>query len=281
MYNIYAVCDIRCLFCADPLTKGSSKDPGESIAAVVGTVDSSASQYVSYVRPQGSSRLETVHCLEEAMFRLLGSFRERNGGALPEHIIVYRDGVADNQFEEILEKELSNIQLAIVSHKAAMQREAGEAYVSIPVKIAFTVCQKMHHSRFVCESPNGPAKFTNLCPGVLIDSSSAINSVTSAKYNEFYLNAHVAIQGTGKAAKYSLLYDEIGLKMMELQLLTYWLTYMYCRCNRSVSVVTPVYYAHWAAKRARHQLSGGASLEEISQLSDEWAARPFSTMNFV
>ena len=252
--------------------KGSTKDNGPSIAAVVGTVDRSACQYVSYVEAQGSG-LEFVDGLATVMFKLLGSFKERNGGHMPKHLLVYRDGVADSQFEGVLEKELTCIQDAILQHGAENI-----------VKVAFVVCQKNHHTRFVCSPQSNGEDHTNLCPGIVIDStdrSSSSNSVTSAVYNEFYLNSHTAIQGTGKAPKYSLLYDEIGMKMIELQLLTYWLSYMYCRCNKSVSMVTPVYYAHWAAKRARYQLNGGATPNEIGLISDSWAAKEFSTMNFV
>ena len=34
------------------------------------------------------------------------------------------------------------------------------------------------------------------------------------------------------------------LQLSELELLTYWTTYLYCRCNKSVSYATPAYYAH-------------------------------------
>jgi hypothetical protein len=37
-------------------------------------------------------------------------------------------------------------------------------------------------------------------------------------------------------------------QLSELELITYWSTYTYCRCNKSVSLATPAYYAHWAAK---------------------------------
>jgi hypothetical protein len=39
--------------------------------------------------------------------------------------------------------------------------------------------------------------------------------------------------------------------LSEIQLMTYWLTYMYVRCNRSVSYPAPAYYSHWASRRAR------------------------------
>jgi hypothetical protein len=236
----------------------------------VGTVDRSACQYVSYTRAQ-SGGLEFVDGLSDLMFKLLGSFKERNGGQMPKHLLVYRDGVADSQFEAVLANELTAIHDAILAHNA-------------DVKVTMVVCQKNHHTRFVCAPESASGMHTNLCPGVCIDStdrSGTSSAITSAIYNEFYLNSHTAIQGTGKACKYSLLYDEIGLKMIELQLLTYWLSYMYCRCNKSVSVVTPVYYAHWAAKRARYQLAGGAMPKEVAEISQIWADKTFATMNFV
>ena len=58
-------------------------------------------------------------------------------------------------------------------------------------------------------------------------------------------------QGTAKPCKYALIFDEIGFKLSELELLTYWTTYLYARCNKSVSYATPAYYAHWASKRAK------------------------------
>lgn len=49
--------------------------------------------------------------------RLFEAFKSRNG-AIPSHLIVYRDGVADGQFEQVLSIELpgtvaSNVRAAI------------------------------------------------------------------------------------------------------------------------------------------------------------------------
>lgn len=74
---------------------------------------------------------------------------------------------------------------------------------------------------------------------------------------DFYLTAHAAIQGTTRPTHYYVLLDEIGFKADELQLLTYRLCYLYCRCTRSVSLVPPAYYAHLAAERGR--ILGGLS----------------------
>jgi eukaryotic translation initiation factor 2C len=243
-----------------------------SIAAVVGSVDGSLGQYVAHISAQ-ERRLEIVDALEEAVYRLIGSFRERNGNTMPEHIIVYRDGVSDTQFASVLERELTSIKAAIDGYKT-----------DVKTKVSFVICQKAHHTRFVYESASQGAM--NLCPGVCVDGSvdsslDASNNITSAAFNEFYLTSHTALQGTSKPTKYSLIYDEIGIKLSELELLTYWITYTYCRCNKSVSMATPCYYAHWAAKRARCLLSAGASETELNKISTIWADTKYSSMFFV
>ena len=54
---------------------------------------------------------------------------------------------------------------------------------------------------------------------------------------EVYLTSSEAIQGTRNLlAIYVLIYDEIGLKLSELELLTYWTTHLYPRCTEGVSI---------------------------------------------
>lgn len=86
--------------------------------------------------------------------------------------------------------------------------------------------------------------------------------------------------GTSRPCKYSLIHDNIGFKvsaklnastatsfaelntcavpccaqMAELELLTYWTTYLYARCNKSVSYATPAYYAHVSTAPQQHTI---------------------------
>lgn len=46
------------------------------------------------------TREEPVNSIRDGFFELLDVFSKRNNGNYPKHIIVYRDGVADNQFNE-------------------------------------------------------------------------------------------------------------------------------------------------------------------------------------
>ena len=59
--------------------------------------------------------------------------------------------------------------------------------------------------------------------------------------------------------------------MSELELMTYWSCYLYARCNRSVSLVTPAYYAHWASRRAKNLFAAGATQADLINISDLWA----------
>jgi eukaryotic translation initiation factor 2C len=134
------------------------------------------------------------------------------------------------------------------------------------------ICQKRHKARFAYE--NSEKNYVNCCPGVCVDASGGDYSVSSALVNEFYLNSHNAIQGTAKACKYSLIYDEIGFKISELEILTYWVCYLYARCNKSVSLATPAYYAHWASKRAKSLFAAGARDIDLGSISNLWANAP-------
>jgi eukaryotic translation initiation factor 2C len=258
----------------------SHPDPSQadkpSLAAVVGSMDGRLSQYVAHLSAQ-SSRTEMVSALEDAIVCQLEAFRSKNASSrLPETIVVYRDGVSEGQFQEVLDKELPAIH-------GAFER-LGVVDLGKAIKVAIIVCQKRHHTRLCYEERDAGGQVTriNSCPGVVIDARSGEHSITSAVYNEFYLNSHTAIQGTAKACKYTLLYDEIGFKLSELELLTYWSTYLYARCNRSVSYATPAYYAHWASKRCKDLFASGATDEDLREITTKWS-RPgnSSSMFFI
>jgi eukaryotic translation initiation factor 2C len=232
----------------------SHPEPGmqrESMAAVVGSVDGSATKYVAHISAQ-TGRQEMVSALTEAMDCLFKAFRARQKNRMPETVIVYRDGVSEGQYDQVLQVELPQIQQAI----------AQQGYEEGAVRVVVVVCTKGHRTRLVCQE-NAGAEYVNPCPGLVVDSA-----ITSENLNEFYLNSHAAIQGTSKPCRYTLLYDELGIKMSELQLLTYWTTYLYARCNKSVSYATPAYYAHWASKRGKELLAAGASATQLRQISD-------------
>ena len=241
-----------------------------SMAAVVGSIDGRLNQYAAHLSAQTSGK-EMVSALEDAICSLLTVFKSRNANKFPEHIIVYRDGVSDGQFQTVLNEELPQIQGAI--ERMGYTRES--------VKITIVVCQKRHNTRLVYEENTGSERqFINPCPGLVVDARGGANSITSAVLNEFYINSHAAIQGTAKPCKYALIYDQIGFRLSELELLTYWTTYLYIRCNKSVSYATPAYYAHWASKRCKDLAAVGARNEELKAITDQWTRPGIPTTMF-
>jgi eukaryotic translation initiation factor 2C len=247
--------------------KGSGRP---SMAAVVASMDTNLSQFATrlLIQPPG----EMVLDLCDAMVALFTTFKQKNGNHMPEQVILFRDGVSEGQFPHVLDKELPQIKEAI----------ALMGYKEDFVNISVIVCQKRHKSRVVYEgkNSNGEPTFINPCPGLLVDARGGNKTIVSATYNEFYVNSHVAIQGTAKPCKYSLIYDEIGFRLSELELLTYWSTYLYIRCNRSVSYATPAYYAHWASKRCKDLVAVGASGDVLREISEKWSRIGIPTSMF-
>lgn len=251
----------------------SHPDPGSdrpSIAAVTGSIDGCGSQYVAHISSQ-IGKTEMVACLEDSIYSLFQAFKNKNGGQYPKHIICYRDGVSDSQFDVVLDHELPAIRGALARH----------GIMEGTCKILVLICQKNHHTRLVYEESIQDSRFHNVSPGIVVDACGGMDSITSSTQIEFYLNSHATIQGTSKPTKYTLIYDEIGMKLSEIELMTYWLCYLYARCTRSVSIATPVYYAHWAAKRGKNIMAAGGTPEDLKKISDLYSMKDANPMFFV
>ena len=63
------------------------------------------------------------------------------------------------------------------------------------------------------------------------------------------------VTGTNKVAHYYVLVDENGFGSDGLQLFSYWMCFLYCRCTRSVSYAPPAYYAYLAAQHGRYLIN--------------------------
>lgn len=82
--------------------------------------------------------------------------------------------------------------------------------------------------------------------------------------------SHGGLLGTSRPCHYQVLIDENKMSPDVLQQLTYNLAYIYPRSTRSVSIVSPAYFAHHVATRARAHI--GADMDDdqsviISELS--------------
>jgi len=213
------------------------KSSKPSIAAVVGSMDSKASQYLCEIRLQNTGQVEEIiSSMEEVTKKLLTQFRKKNSGRKPEKIIFYRDGVSEGQFLIVLNQELAAIRRACVSLE--------EDYNP---PITYIVAQKRHKTRlFPVNSRDGVGRNQNVPPGTVVD-----HTITHPTEFSFFLASHEGIQGTTKPTSYHLLWDDADMKSDDIIKMTYYLCHTYARCERSVSYPAPTYYAHLAAFRAR------------------------------
>ena len=168
-------------------------------------------------------------------------FYNSTGGCKPERIILYRDGVSESQFLQVLNQELIAIRAACLSLE--------ETYKP---GITFIAVQKRHHTRlFCCEKKEiKETRSGNIPPGTTVDAG-----ITHPTEFDFYLCSHQGIQGTSRPSHYHVLWDDNKFDADELQSLTYQLCHTYVRCTRSVSIPAPAFYAHLVAFRARYHLT--------------------------
>ncbi|XP_028968806.1 protein argonaute-3 [Galendromus occidentalis] len=213
-----------------------------STVGIVGTRNRNATLYNAYMRaqakPPNSADKEVIQpqILKTAMDKLLRGFRE-GSNAIPQRIIVYRDGVSNGQFNAVLDKELR----AIVETCQALNKDYRPT-------ITFITVQKRHDTRLfptkVTKNHKGDEK-QNPIAGTVVD-----NTMTGSRVWSFFLVSHEGIQGTSKPAHYTVLRDENNFTNDQLQSLTYYMCHTYGKCPRAVSLPAPVYYAHHVAFRA-------------------------------
>ncbi|CAF2623092.1 unnamed protein product [Rotaria sp. Silwood2] len=233
--------DVFMFFGADVTHTTCSRDK-PSIAAVIGSIDSTSTQYASRVGEQypahGRISLEIIKDLYQMATDLLKLFAQKNG-CFPNKIVFYRDGVDDGHFQKVLDNELR-----------ALHNACKALYMNNPLpKITFIVVKKRHNTRFFVREPNPNSNIkimNNVQPGTVV-----YTDIVHPQGFDFYLNSHAAIQGTSRPILYHVLYDEIGFSSDEIQSLTYYLCHSDVRCTKAVSVPAPVHYAHLAAYQSR------------------------------
>lgn len=130
----------------------------------------------------------------------------RNTHFKPTRIIIYRDGVSEGQFVNVLQSELRSLR------EACMMLERG-----YQPGITFIAVQKRHHTRlFAAEKKDQVGKAFNIPPGTTVDVG-----ITHPTEFDFYLCSHAGIQGTSRPSHYHVLWDDNNLSADELQQLTY------------------------------------------------------------
>ncbi|XP_077512226.1 uncharacterized protein LOC144123233 [Amblyomma americanum] len=94
-------------------------------------------------------------------------------------------------------------------------------------------------------------------------------------------NDELSFQGTSRPSHYYILWDDSSFTADDVQNLSYYLCHTYARCARSVSIPTPVYYAHLAAYRAKNHVMSKVDVSSSSSDSSGGSADSVSTSQYV
>ncbi|KAL8960845.1 MAG: hypothetical protein Q9193_002514 [Seirophora villosa] len=217
-----------------------SVEGAPSIAGVVASIDGHYGQWPASMRAQ-KSRQEMIAELQAMFKERLTLWEKHNRGALPERIIIYRDGVSEGQYRTLLHDELPQVRAAC-KEKYTGGRSP---------KISIIVCGKRHHTRFYPTNEKDADMYNggNPLSGTVVD-----RGVTMEKGWDFFLQAHSALQGTAKPTHYVIIHDENGMKADQMEAMTHNLCYMFGRATKAVSLCPPAYYADILCERGRAYL---------------------------
>ncbi|KAH8126793.1 hypothetical protein ACSS6W_002380 [Trichoderma asperelloides] len=222
------------------LKKGAAEPP--SLVGFVSSIDSDLGQWPALSWEQTSRQEMLSDKLIEAFMLRLDTWSKHNGNRYPENIVIYRDGVSEGQFSQVLDRELPCI-------REACRKKYSPQFQP---KITLVVSVKRHQTRFYPSSTEEMSRSGNILNGTVVD-----RGVTQSRYWDFYLTAHDALQGTARPAHYTVLLDEIFRTKFgtnaanELERLTHELCYLYGRATKAVSICPPAYYADIVCERAR------------------------------
>jgi eukaryotic translation initiation factor 2C len=242
---------------ADVNHPGAWNTTSPSIAAVVATMNwPAANRYAARVRAQ-DHRTEKILNFGDICLDLVQAYSRLNH-VMPNKIVVFRDGVSDNQFDMALNEELLDLKMAFQTIKY---------YPTITLIVA----QKRHQTRFFPDSTRDGCSTGNVSPGTVVD-----KIIVHPFEFDFYLCSHYGSIGTSKPTHYHVLWDDHGFSSDLLQKLIYDLCFTFARCTKPVSLVPPVYYADLVAYRGRlyyeAMLEGGQSTASAASSSSSSAS---------
>ena len=232
-----------------------------SIASMVASIDKNLAQWPVDLRVQvreGKEMLDKIRGMINSRLALW----KKHHGKYPENILVYRDGVSEGQYEQVLDEELDR-----------MREESRELYTIARQtwpRFTLIIVAKRHHTRFFPSSNYHATDVTgNFERGLVVD-----RGITEARSWDFFLQSHNALQGTARPAHYVVLWDEIFTNDAlhravlptlsatdRLERLTNSMCYLFSRATKAVSIPAPVYYADIACERASRYLAGDATDE--------------------
>ncbi|CAF2228788.1 unnamed protein product [Rotaria magnacalcarata] len=194
-----------------------------SVAAFVATTNPQCTSYYSRIVMQTTTQ-ELVDGISVCIRDALKAFFMQNN-AMPERIVIYRDGVGDGQLQAVYEHELPQIEETF--------NKVQEGYAP---KWAMIIVKKRGCSRFFAKNSH---QLYNPPPGTIID-----HTITHQNWFDFYLISQCARQGTAAPTHFNVIWDRTTFKVDHIQRLTFKLCHLYYNWPGTIRVPMVCQYAH-------------------------------------
>lgn len=156
--------------------------------------------------------------------KALKQYRDEHG-ALPNRILVYRDGVGEGQTDYVYQHEV-----------VVLRKKLDEIYKTANVeqgyRMAFIIVSKRINTRFFLDGRNP-------MPGTVVD-----DVVTLPERYDFFLISQSSRIGTVSPTSYNVISDNSGLSPNQLQEFSYKMTHLYYNWTGTLRVPAVCQYAH-------------------------------------
>jgi aubergine-like protein len=142
----------------------------------------------------------------------------------PEHIFIFRDGVGDSMFKQVVDVEFPQI----IDHVGRFDRSWKPRFTIVVVNKRINT--KIYDAKGA--GINNP------------ESGTLVNKDVTGQYFNFYLLSHSAGRGTATPTHYNIVFDNSDLPSDVVENLTYRLCFNYYNWSGAIKVPAPCAYAH-------------------------------------
>ncbi|GLJ29019.1 hypothetical protein SUGI_0572690 [Cryptomeria japonica] len=192
-------------------------------------------------------KMMDVGMINELLLDFYSTCKSSHLGQKPQQMVIFRDGVSDSQFDQVLNVELQAIL------KACNHIENGYR-----PKVTLIIAQKNHHTKLFQANASG-----NVQPGTVVDTQ-----ICHPRNFDFFMCPQNGSIGVSRPTHYHVLLDENNFGVDNIQFLVHALSYVNQRSTTAMSTVAPINYAHLAAAQMQQFLKA----EDLSE-SASWSRR--------
>lgn len=225
-----------------------------SFVAVAGSFDTLCQRYTVVTQLQTGE--DGIILDFKNMSTILTERYMNRGTAPPKHIIYFRDGISEDRYQTVLEKELKALKGNLTPPFLSLLLMTTPPEFLPKCLVTVIICAKRHHTRLFPTGYGEGDQNGNVLPGTVVENR--------ADGQDIFLVPHVGLQGTVRPTRYISIHDENNLSPDNFQRICNNLSYSYARATCAVSTIPAVYYAGLACSRAKDHLNADGKLQQVN-----------------